>query len=255
MENAYIFDSHAHYDDKKFDGVRDELLEKMPENNVEGIINCGTDISSSLISIDLAQKYSFIYAAVGYHPESVDDSTVFERAELIKMAKNEKVKAIGEIGLDYYWDTTFKEQQIEFFEQQLALANTLNLPAIIHDRDAHADTLSILKKHKPKGVLHCFSGSVEMAKEVLNLGMYIGVGGVVTFKNSKKIVEVIRELPLHRLLLETDAPYLAPEPHRGKLNNSVYIKFVAEKIAEIKNLSVEEVLSVTANNVKTLFKI
>lgn len=255
MEKAYIFDSHAHYDDKKFDGVRDELLEKMPENNVEGIINCGTDISSSLFSIDLAQKYPFIYAAVGYHPESVDDSTVFERAELIKMAKNEKVKAIGEIGLDYYWDTTFKEQQIEFFEQQLTLANTLNLPAIIHDRDAHADTLSILKKHKPKGVLHCFSGSVEMAKEILNLGMYIGIGGVVTFKNSKKIVEVIRELPLHRLLLETDAPYLAPEPHRGKLNNSVYIKFVAEKIAEIKNLSVEEVLSVTANNVKTLFKI
>ena len=255
MEKAYIFDSHAHYDDKKFDGVRDELLEKMPENNVEGIINCGTDISSSLFSIDLAQKYPFIYAAVGYHPESVDDSTVFERAELIKMAKTEKVKAIGEIGLDYYWDTTYKEQQIEFFEQQLALANTLNLPAIIHDRDAHADTLSILKKHKPKGVLHCFSGSVEMAKEILNLGMYIGIGGVVTFKNSKKIVEVIRELPLHRLLLETDAPYLAPEPHRGKLNNSVYIKFVAEKIAEIKNLSVEEVLSVTANNVKTLFKI
>lgn len=255
MKNAYIFDSHAHYDDKKFEGMREELLEKMPENNVQGIINCGTDIATSLFSIDLAQRYPFVYAAVGYHPESIDDSTVFERAELIKLAKSEKVKAIGEIGLDYYWDTTFKEQQIDFFEQQLALATTLNLPAIIHDRDAHADTLSILKKHKPKGVLHCFSGSAEMAKEVLSLGMYIGVGGVVTFKNSKKIIEVVKQLPIERILLETDAPYLAPEPHRGKLNNSAYIKFIAEKIAEIKNLSVTEILSITASNAKTLFNI
>lgn len=253
MENAYIFDSHAHYDDKKFDGVRDELLAQMPDNNVCGIINCGTDISTSRFSIDLAQKYPYVYAAVGYHPESVDDSTVFERNELAKLAKNKKVVAIGEIGLDYYWDTAFKEQQIEFFEQQLLLAKALGKPVIVHDREAHFDTLSLLKKHKPKGVLHCFSGSAEMAKEILNLGMYIGVGGVVTFKNSKKIIEVVREIPLDRILLETDAPYLAPEPHRGKLNNSAYIKYVAEKIAEIKNLQATEVLSVTAKNVKTLF--
>lgn len=255
MEKAYIFDSHAHYDDKKFDGVRDELLAQMPDNNVCGIINCGTDISTSRFSIDLAQKYPYVYAAVGYHPESVDDSTVFERNELAQLTKNKKVVAIGEIGLDYYWDTAFKEQQIEFFEQQLVLAKALDKPVIVHDREAHFDTLSLLKKHKPKGVLHCFSGSAEMAKEILNLGMYIGVGGVVTFKNSKKIIEVVREIPLDRILLETDAPYLAPEPHRGRLNNSAYIKYVAEKIAEIKNLQVTEVLSATAKNVKTLFNI
>ena len=255
MENALIFDSHAHYDDAKFDLIREEILAKMPENNVCGIINCGTDISTSLMSINLAENFPFIYAAIGYHPESVNDTTVFEKDKLIELSKNKKVVAIGEIGLDYYWDTSFKTNQIDFFEKQLFLAKKLDLPVIIHDRDAHGDTLEILKKHQPKGVLHCFSGSIEMAREIIKLGLYIGVGGVITFKNSKKLVEIVKEIPLERILLETDAPYLAPEPYRGKTNNSAYILRVAEKIAEIKSITTKDVLSVTTKNVKALFNI
>lgn len=252
---SFIFDSHAHYDDKRFDNDRDQILSKMPENNVCGIINCGTNIETSAFSLELARKFPFIYAAVGYHPESIDNTTVFEKDKLKELAKNDKAVAIGEIGLDYYWDTTYKLQQIEFFEKQLILAKEFGLPVIIHDREAHGDTLELLKKHKPNGILHCFSGSVEMAREVIKLGLYIGIGGVITFKNSKKLVEIVKEIPLNRILLETDAPYLAPEPHRGKTNNSAYIKFVAEKIAEIKNITADEVVSVTTNNVKTLFNI
>ncbi len=255
MKSAYIFDSHAHYDDNRFDDTRDEILSKMPENNVCGIINCGTNISTSCFSLELSQKYPFVYAAIGYHPESINDTAIFEKDKLTELAKNDKTVAIGEIGLDYYWDTTHKNKQIEFFEKQLVLAKELDLPVIIHDREAHGDTLEILKKHKPKGVLHCFSGSIEMAREVIKLGLYIGVGGVITFKNSKKLTEIVKEIPLTRILLETDAPYLAPEPHRGKANNSAYIKFVAEKIAEIKNTTTDEVLTVTTKNVKTLFGI
>ena len=250
-----IFDSHAHYDDARFDECRDEILGQMQKNNVCGIINCGTDIDTSLFTISLANKYDFVYAAVGYHPESVDNGTCFDERQMLKLIKENKVVAIGEIGLDYYWDTTFKEKQIEMFERQLQFAAAHSLPVIIHDREAHADTLQLIKKHKPKGVLHCFSGSVEMAKEVVELGLYIGVGGVVTFKNSKKIVEVIKELPLERILLETDAPYLAPEPFRGKLNRSDYIEFVAKKIAEIKNVDYEQVLLQTTENTKKLFNI
>lgn len=250
-----IFDSHAHYDDARFDECRDEILGQMQKNNVCGIINCGTDIDTSLFAISLANKYDFVYAAVGYHPESVDNGTCFNERHMLKLIKENKVVAIGEIGLDYYWDTTFKENQIEMFERQLQFAAAHSLPVIIHDREAHADTLQLIKKHKPNGVLHCFSGSVEMAKEVVGLGLYIGVGGVVTFKNSKKIVEVIKEIPLERILLETDAPYLAPEPFRGKINRSDYIEFVAKKIAEIKNVDYEQVLLQTTENTKKLFNI
>ena len=227
----------------------------MQKNNVCGIINCGTDIDTSLFTISLANKYDFVYAAVGYHPEAVNNDTAFDEEQMLNFIKEDRVVAIGEIGLDYYWDTTFKEKQIEMFERQLQFAAAHSLPVIIHDREAHADTLQLIKKHKPKGVLHCFSGSVEMAKEVVELGLYIGVGGVVTFKNSKKIVEVIKELPLERILLETDAPYLAPEPFRGKLNRSDYIEFVAKKIAEIKNVDYEQVLLQTTENTKKLFNI
>lgn len=250
-----IFDSHAHYDDARFDECRDEILGQMQKNNVCGIINCGTDIDTSLFAISLANKYDFVYAAVGYHPEAVNNDTDFDEEQMLNFIKEDRVVAIGEIGLDYYWDTTFKEKQIEMFERQLQFAAAHSLPVIIHDREAHADTLQLIKKHKPKGVLHCFSGSVEMAKEVVELGLYIGVGGVVTFKNSKKIVEVIKEIPLERILLETDAPYLAPEPFRGKLNRSDYIEFVAKKIAEIKNVDYEQVLLQTTENTKKLFNI
>ncbi len=250
-----IFDSHAHYDDTRFDNLRDELLLEISQNGVCGIINCGTDIDTSAFSVSLAEKYDFVYAAVGYHPESVNDKTVFDEQQMLKLISNKKTVAIGEIGLDYYWDTTFKQKQIEMFEKQLIFANERSLPVIIHDREAHGDTLEIIKKHKPKGVLHCFSGSVEMAKEAANLGLYIGFGGVLTFKNSKKAVEVAEAIPLESILLETDAPYLAPEPNRGKLNRSDYIEFVAKKLADIKNIDYEEVLNQTLKNTKKLFNI
>ena len=252
---ACIFDSHAHYDDARFERIREELLSSMPQNNVCGIINCGTDVSSSRVSLNLAKKYDFMYAAVGYHPESIDDSTVFDEKAMRELISHQKTVAIGEIGLDYYWDTTFKEQQLALFERQLDFANKNNMPVIIHDREAHGDTLALLQKYKPKGVLHCFSGSVEMAAEAVKSGLYIGLGGVITFKNSKKAVEVAESVPIDRILLETDAPYLAPEPNRGRLNRSDYIKFVAEKLAEIKNLTLEEVLDSTVNNTKALFNI
>ncbi len=250
-----IFDSHAHYDDTRFDNSRDELLLEISQNGVCGIINCGTDIDTSAFSVSLAEKYDFVYAAVGYHPESVNDKTVFDERQMRNLINNKRTVAIGEIGLDYYWDTTFKQKQIEMFEKQLIFANEHSLPVIIHDREAHGDTLELIKKHKPKGVLHCFSGSVEMAKEAVNLGLYIGFGGVLTFKNSKKAVEVAEAIPLESILLETDAPYLAPEPNRGKLNRSDYIEFVAKKLADIKNIDYDEVLNQTLKNTKKLFNI
>ncbi len=250
-----IFDSHAHYNDERYNGCQNEAIDYAQNNGVIGIINCGTDISSSVASIELSEKYPFFYAAVGFHPEAIDNTTVLDEVALEKLIQNPKAVAIGEIGLDYHYGTEFKAEQLIFFEKQILFAKKHNLPVIIHDRDAHFDTLEIIKKHKPKGVLHCFSGSVEMAKEVVKLGLYIGIGGVVTFKNSKKLVEVVKETPLDRLLLETDAPYMAPEPFRGKTNNSAYIKYIAEKIAEIKEISVDEVYSATLNNTKSLFNI
>lgn len=250
-----IFDSHAHYDDARFDDTRDALLLEMSKNGVCGIINCGTDIDTSVFSVSLAQKYDFVYAAVGIHPESVDDKTVFDEQQMLELIKNKKTVAIGEIGLDYYWDTTFKEQQKDMFIKQIEFAKKHDLPVIIHDRDAHGDTLEIIKKHRPKGVLHCFSGSVEMAKEAVNLGLYIGFGGVLTFKNSKKAIEVAEAIPLEYILLETDAPYLAPEPNRGKTNRSDYIEFVAKKLADIKNIDYDTVLEQTLKNTKQLFNL
>lgn len=255
MENAFIFDSHAHYDDEKFNGTREQILDNIENENVGGIINCAIDIESCITSIELSQKYSFIYAAVGFHPESVTGDTVFNVSCLDDFLNNPKVVAIGEIGIDYYWDKTFKDKQIEIFESQIKYASLHNLPIIVHDREAHNDTFELLKKYMPKGVVHCFSGSTELAKEIIKLGMYIGVGGVVTFKNSKKLQEVVKSVPLERILLETDAPYLAPEPYRGKINNSAYIKYIAEKIAELKETDYDTVLSVTYENSKNLFNI
>jgi TatD DNase family protein len=247
-----IFDTHAHYTDEQFED-RDILLPQIHKEGVSEIITCGTDIKSSIKSIELSKKYPFVYAAVGFHPEELTRIDVDIPA--LKNLINERVVAIGEIGLDYYWNKENKEKQKDGFIRQILLAKELGLPVIVHDREAHGDTLEILKEYKPKGVLHCFSGSTEMAKEIIKLGMYIGVGGVVTFKNSKKIVEVIKEIPLERILLETDAPYLAPEPFRGKINRSDYIEFVAKKIAEIKNVDYEQVLLQTTENTKKLFNI
>ena len=250
-----IFDSHAHYTDKSFNDDREIMLGFLRESGVCGVINCGADIESSVFSLELAKKYPFIYAACGVHPEEVETVDKDYTVTLRNLAKNEECVAIGEIGLDYYWRQDTKSQQKEMFENQIVLAKELNLPIIVHDREAHNDTLEILKKHKPEGVLHCFSGSVETAKEVLKLGMYIGLGGAVTFKNARKAVEVAEMLPLDRLLLETDCPYMAPVPMRGKRNNSTYISYIAEKVAEIKGVDPQTVLDVTAENTKKLFNI
>ncbi len=250
-----IFDSHAHYTDKAFNDDRTELLDSLKESGICGVINCGADLKSSEESQALAQKYDYMYFACGIHPEEVDDLPGDYIETLKQLATDSKCVAIGEIGLDYYWRQDNKDLQKEVFEAQLLLAKELNLPVIIHDRDAHEDTLTILKKYKPKGVLHCFSGSAEMAKEILKLGMYIGLGGALTFKNARKPVEVAQMLPLDRLLLETDCPYMAPVPMRGKRNNSAYISFVAEKVGEIKEIEAQKVLDITADNVKKLFNI
>ena len=247
-----IFDTHAHYTDEQFSADLDELLISMNKDGfVSEIITCGTDIESSKQCISLAKKYPFIYAAVGYHPEE------FTRQDLdipaLKELICQGVVAIGEIGLDYYWNKENKDKQKMGFISQLNLAKEFNLPVIVHDRDAHADTLEILKEHKPKGVLHCFSGSTEMAKEIIKLGMYIGVGGVVTFKNAKNLPEVIDAIPMEKILLETDAPYLAPEPFRGKRNNSSLIPYIAEKIGDIKGISKEKILKISKENAYRLF--
>ena len=250
-----IFDSHAHYTDKAFNEDREIMLGSLKESGVCGIINCGADIASSVSSVELANKYDYIYAACGIHPEEADKTPENYIDILRDLAKNEKCIAIGEIGLDYYWRQDTKDLQKELFEKQILLAKELDLPIIVHDREAHGDTMEILKKHCPKGVLHCFSGSVETAKEVLKLGMYIGLGGALTFKNTRKAVEVAEMLPLDRLLLETDCPYMAPVPMRGKRNNSGYIPFIAEKVAEIKGIDPQSVLDVTTENTKRLFNI
>lgn len=250
-----IFDSHAHYTDKAFNDDRTEMLGFLKESGICGVINCGADLDSSKASIALSKEYDYIYAACGVHPEEVDGLPENFIEILRELSKSPKCVAIGEIGLDYYWRQDNKELQKKVFEEQILLAKELNLPIIVHDREAHDDTLNILKKHKPKGVLHCFSGSAEMAKEVLRLGMYIGLGGALTFKNARKPVEVAEILPLEKLLLETDCPYMAPVPMRGKRNYSGYIPYIAERVTEIKGIAPQEVLDTTSKNTKQLFNI
>lgn len=251
LEKNLIIDTHAHYDDKKFDGIRDELLLSLHENGVKKIITCAVDGASAKDALALADKFDFIYAAVGIHPENLESKTQLD--EIRKLASHKKCVAIGEIGLDYYYTSDNKEEQKRVFESQIILANELGLPVIVHDREAHSDTLEIIKKHRPKGVLHCFSGSAEMAAQIVKYGMYIGVGGVITFKNAKKMPDVIRAVPEDRLLLETDCPYLAPEPYRGALCHSGFIKLTAEKTAQILDTTLEDVLTFTAQNAEKLF--
>ena len=254
-EKLPIFDSHAHFDDVKFADDLDLVVASMKANGVVGVINNGVNYESSANIVELSNKYDIFYSAVGVHPEDLYSGESFSPEMLLPLLKNPKTVAIGEIGLDYYWDSHPAEVQKQWFEAQLEFAKEVALPVIVHDREAHNDTLEILKKHKPKGVLHCYSGSNEMAKEILKLGMYIGVGGVVTFKNARKAVEVVKDLPLDRLLLETDAPYLSPVPFRGKRNTSDLIYFTAEKIAEIKGITTKEVLKASMENIKTLYGI
>ena len=254
VENFPIFDSHAHYANDQFSDDLACVVETMKANGVVGAINCGVDYPCSEKCIELAEKYDIFYAAVGVHPEDLYGGENLNTKIMSKLCSHEKVVAIGEIGLDYYWDNFSHEEQIKWFEQQINFAKEISLPIIVHDRESHADTLEILNKYKPEGVVHCFSGSTEMAKEILKLGMYIGLGGVVSFKNARKTVEVAKILPLDRLLLETDAPYMSPEPFRGKRCTSDLIYFTAKKIAEIKGISTEEVLNASYQNIKELFK-
>ena len=252
-----IFDSHAHYDSSKFNEDREELLSSMQENGIGTIVNCGASWKSVTAVVELAEKYPFIYAAVGLHPDEVGDLNEERFAFLREQCKKEKVVAVGEIGLDYYWDNESHETQKEWFVKQLNLARELDLPVIIHSRDAAEDTLKIMKEYGKglRGVIHCFSYSKELAEEYVKMGFYIGIGGVVTFKNGKKLKEIAAAIPLDRILLETDCPYLAPEPHRGKRNSSLYIPYIAEEIANLKGITYEEVVAQTEENAVKLFGI
>ena len=250
-----IFDTHAHYDDEKFDEDRKSLLESLPSKGVVNIINCGCDLQSSLKSIEFTEKYDYFHCAVGIHPSNITDASYEELDKIKELYRRDKCVAVGEIGLEYHYDFVPKDLQLDIFEKQLRLANELDLPVIVHDREAHEDTMNLLKKYKPKGVVHCFSGSVEMAKEVLKLGMYIGLGGAVTFKNARKPLEIAEYLPSDRLLLETDCPYMSPVPFRGQRNSSDLIAFSAEKIAEVRNTDTQQLINIAAENAHRLFKI
>ena len=251
-----IFDTHAHYDDEQFDIDREELLGKMQEAGIETIVDVGASIATTKKALELAHRYDFIYAAVGVHPSEVaelDDDSI----ELLRgLSRDEKCVAIGEIGLDYHWPEPEPELQKLWFKRQLNLARQENLPVIIHSRDAAADTLEILRDERAEeigGVVHCFSYSKEVARECLKMGFYIGIGGVLTFKNARKLVEVMEDTPMDRILLETDCPYLAPEPFRGKRNSSLYLPYVVQKMAEIKGISADEVISITRENARTMY--
>ena len=251
---GYIFDTHAHYDDNAFNHDRFELLDRLFSGDVCGIVNQGTTVQTSRFSIELARRYDKMYAAAGIHPECANEKSMEELSVIRALCGDKKVVAVGEIGLDYYYDVP-KELQKEVFEAQLQLAEELSLPVVIHDREAHGDILELLKKHRPRGIVHCFSGSREMALEVVKLGMYIGMGGVVTFKNARKAVEVVDAVPAEYLVLETDCPYLAPAPYRGKRNDSSMIRFCAEKIAQIKGMDTDELLMLTAENARKVYNI
>ena len=251
-----IFDTHAHYDDRAFTEDMDELLRNMHDKGVERIVNIGCSMNSSRKIADMVKEYDFLYGTVGVHPNDVDNLTEQDMQVLIDLSKQDKILAIGEIGLDYHYDGIDKDSQKRWFVEQLSVAKQEKLPVVIHSRDAAKDTLDIMKAEHAGttgGVIHCFSYGVEMAREYLNMGYYIGVGGVVTFKNGRKLKEVVEYTPLERIVLETDAPYLAPVPFRGKRNCSIYLQYVAEEIAAIKNVPVEQVYEMTFENAEKMY--
>ncbi len=253
-----FIDSHAHLDDDRFNEDRDSIIEAIRKNDIDIVVNIGADLSSSIRSIKLSEEYDFIYAVVGVHPhdaKTMDDNTI----NLIKtFAAKEKVVAIGEIGLDYYYDNSPRDIQKKRFIEQIELAKDLDMPIVVHTRDAAGDTMEIIKNAQDgrlRGVMHCYSGSVEQAFEYIDLGFCISLGGPVTFKNSRVSKEVAKAIPLDKMMIETDSPYLTPEPYRGKRNNPMYVKYVAEKIAELREVSIEEIGRVTSENTKRLFNI
>lgn len=251
-----IFDSHAHYDDERFDGDREELLERIHREGVEYIMTIGADLPTSRAAKALAERYDFVYFAAGIHPEQAGEAPEDWLTELKALAQHPKCRAVGEIGLDYYWaENPPRERQLELFRQQIMLAKELALPVIIHDREAHADTLEVLRELRPAGVLHCFSGSAEMAREAAALGLYMGFTGAITFKNARKAPQAAAAVPDDRLLIETDCPYMAPEPYRGKRCDSSMLPRVAERLAEIRGTTAQEIAASTCRNAKRLFGI
>ena len=253
-----LFDTHAHYYDDAFDSDRDEVLSSLPENGI-GLVLCpGCDIPTSRACVELAEKHPHVYAAVGFHPENLEEASLSDLDVIRSMAAHPKVKAIGEIGLDYHWvkDEEGRKKERDFFHAQLELAEELDLPVIVHDREAHKDSLDIVKAHPNcRGVFHCYSGSVEDAKTLVKLGWMLSFTGVVTYKNARKSLEVLEMLPMDRIMIETDSPYLTPEPFRGKRNDSSKVRYVAETIARVKGLDVDEVIRLTTENGKRFFHI
>jgi len=254
-----IFETHAHYDDEQFDSGREAILASLPDCGIKRVVNIGASIASTRNSIELAEKYDYIYAAVGVHPSEIDELNEERFAWLRELTKLEKVVAVGEIGLDYYWDKEPKvqERQRYWFKRQMELAKEAGLPIVVHSRDAAEDTMRVMKETHAEeipGVIHCYSYSPEMALEFIKMGYYIGVGGVVTFKNAKKLKETVEKIPLERILLETDCPYMAPEPHRGKRNDSTNIPYIVAKIAELKQVTPEEVEQITWQNALDFYR-
>lgn len=250
------FDTHAHYDDEAFDSDRETLLQSLGEGDVKLIIDPGCDGPSSRRALELAERFPFVYAAVGLHPEELDKYSPESFEEICSMARHPRCVAIGEIGLDYYWDASHKEEQKALFRRQIELALELDKPVIVHDREAHGDCLDIVRDYPGlRGVFHCYSGSAEMAKELLKLGWYLGFDGPVTYKNARKALEVLELCPMDRMLMETDSPYLSPVPMRGKRNDSSNLRYVSEKIAQVKGLSPEEVARLSLDNGCRLFGI
>lgn len=252
-----LFDTHAHLDDERFDEDREQIIEQIKQDGISLIVNPGADMKSSRAAIKLAEKYDFIYAAVGIHPHDVKDITEADLIELEQMAKHEKVVAIGEIGLDYYYDNSPRELQREYFIKQIELANKLSLPIIIHSRDASMETYEILKGHKKDigCVLHCFSQSLEMAELYLKIGCHLSFAGPLTFKKSSKLKEVARNIPLDKIFIETDSPYLTPEPYRGRRNDPSKVRYVAEELSKLRAISVDKIAEITMNNAIEFFDI
>lgn len=248
-----IFDSHAHYDDEAFEEGRDCLLASLPQKGIDTVINCGSDIASSAKCLQLSARYPYLYAACGVHGLEAAACEADYLSKLRALCADPRCVAIGEIGVDYHYEAKTKEIQLKIFAEQLALAKELDLPVIVHDREAHGDVMALLQQFRPKGVVHCFSGSAEMAKEVVKLGMYIGLGGAVTFKNARKPLEVAAAVPLDRLLIETDCPYMTPVPFRGKRNDSSLIPYTAEVLASVKGITPQQILDITRENGKRLF--
>ena len=250
------FDTHAHYDSSKFDADRDAVLRALPESGVTLVVDPGDNAERSRRAVELAQQYPHVYAAVGWHPEEAENWDENSLPAIRELAKQPKVCAIGEIGLDYYWDATYRERQKEMFRAQIELALELDLPVIVHDREAHGDSLEIVRDYPAlRGVFHCFSGSLEMAQELLRRGWYLGFDGPITYKNAARAPEVIRICPMERILLETDSPYLAPVPNRGQRNDSRNLPYIAATVARIKDMPVETVAAQTMENGKKLFGI